>query len=211
MTINSRPLTKHNLQQFYPYRYCIDEARLIKSPAEIQLMRQSCQIASSSIQNTISQSHSLNSELQMASTVEHNCKMQGASHMAYPSVVASGDNCNIIHYSQLSNEEFSKYSRKHDLLLMDAGCELGGYTSDVTRTWPLAGCFNNLPHRLVYEAVLDVQKTLIKSLQQNDFADCENRIWTVDSLYYEMKNLFLPHFVELGLIDEKDIKELANA
>ena len=107
--------------------------------------------------------------------------------MAYPSVVASGDNCNVVHYSQISNNKFNEYNRKCDFLLMDAGCELGGYTSDVTRTWPLSGKFDNLPQRLVYEAVLDVQNTLITALQQNHYSDRGNRTWTVDSLYYEMK------------------------
>ena len=173
-------------------------------------MRQTCQIASGSICNTISKVHDLNSELQMASTVEYNCKMQGASHMAYPSVVASGDNCNIVHYSQISNNKFNEYNRKCDFLLMDAGCEFGGYTSDVTRTWPLSGKFDNLPQRLVYEAVLDVQKTLITALQQNHYSDRGNTTWTVDNLYYEMKKLFLPHFIDLGLIEEKDNEQLVN-
>ena len=173
-------------------------------------MRQSCEIASSSINKTISQVHNLKSELQMAATVEHHCKMQGASHMAYPSVVASGDHCNIIHYSQISNNWFNEISRKHEFLLMDAGCEYGGYTSDVTRTWPLSGSFSNLAQRRVYEAVLDVQTTLIKVLQQNHYSDLGNKMWTVDSLYYEMKKLFLPHLIDLGLIDEKDEKELTN-
>ena len=192
------------------YRYCIDENRLIKSEEEIQLMRQTCQVASNSICKTISQTHSLDSELQMAATVEHFCKMHGASHMAYPSVVASGDNANIIHYDQSSNDKFDENSRKCNLLLMDAGCELGGYTSDVTRTWPLSGQFNKLPQRLVYEAVLDVQKTLITALRQNNCSDRGNKIWTVDNLYYEMKKLFLPHFIDLGLIEEKDGEQLAN-
>ena len=93
---------------------------------------------------------------------------------------------------------------------MDAGCEFGGYTSDVTRTWPLSGRFNELPQRLIYEAVLDVQKTLITALQQNNCSDRGSKIWTVDNLYYEMKKLFLPHFIDLGLIEEKGEEQLAN-
>lgn len=173
-------------------------------------MKRTCQIAATSIQDTISQVHNLNSEHQMASLVEHHCKMQGASHMAYPSVVASGDNCNVIHYSQSDDHKFNETNRERDLLLMDAGCEYGGYTSDVTRTWPLSGRFNNLPQRLVYEAVLDVQETLIHALQHNDSYDHGSSTWTLDSLYYEMKRLFLPHFMNLGLIDEKTSREAIN-
>ena len=177
----------------------MDESRLIKSPSEVALMRRTCEMAASSINSTIAQCSNLNSELQLASFVEHQCKMKGASHMAYPSVVASGDNCNVIHHTQLSDYTFSKETRGRDFLLMDAGCEYGGYTSDITRTWPLSGSFNNLPRRLVYEAVLDVQQTLIKALKNNDDT---SKTWTVDSLYYEMKRLFVPHLVNLGLIKE---------
>ena len=173
-------------------------------------MQRTCQIAASSIQGTICQTHNLNSELQMASLVEHQCKMEGATHMAYPSVVASGDNSTVIHYTQSAELKFNETNRKRDLLLMDAGCEYGGYTSDVTRTWPLSGKFNELPQRLVYEAVLDVQKTLICTLQENGSGDC-TRSWTVDSLYYEMKRLFLPHFINLGLINENANEENINA
>ena len=173
-------------------------------------MKRSCQIAANSIQETIRQTHNLNSESQMASMVEHQCKMAGATHMAYPSVVASGDNSTVIHYTQAAEIKFNAKNRKHDFLLMDAGCEYGGYTSDVTRTWPLSGKFNELPQRLVYEAVLDVQKTLISTLQQNHSGD-HSRSWTVDSLYYEMKRLFLPHFINLGLFTENEKEENINA
>ena len=188
----------------------MDEARIIKSPAEISLMKRSCQIAAGAIRDTVSNVHDLNSELQMASFVEHQCKMKGASYMAYPSVVASGDNCNVIHYTQLSNHKFTKANRNDENMLMDAGCEYGGYNSDITRTWPLSGIFDDYPRRLVYEAVLDVQQTLIRALQQNDMEAAESKTWTVDSLYYEMKRLFLPHLVNLGLIDEKANEHTIN-
>lgn len=174
-------------------------------------MRQSCQIAATSIQETIRQTlQGLNSELEMSAAVEYQCKMKGASHMAYPSVVASGENCNVIHYTKLSDQLFGNDTRSRDFLLMDAGCEYGGYTSDITRTWPLSGRFNNLPRRLVYEAVLDVQQTLITALQQNEHDDASNAPWTVDGLYREMQKLFRPHLVNLGLIDENADVAVSN-
>ena len=86
----------------------------------------------------------------------------------------------------------------------------GGYTSDITRTWPLSGRFNDLPRRLVYEAVLDVQQTLIKALQQNEASDESNVPWTVDGLYHEMQKLFRPHLINLGLIDENAEVAVSN-
>ena len=173
-------------------------------------MRQTCQVAANSIKTTIRNVHCLHSELQAAASVEYECKMKGASYMAYPSVVASGENCTVIHYTHLSNYKFDKENRDNDLLLIDAGCEYGGYTSDITRTWPLSGHFDNLPKRLVYEAVLDVQQTLIKALQHNDVKDGFGSKWTVDGLYHEMKKLFRPHLVNLGLIDENSNEAALN-
>ena len=73
-------------------------------------------------------------------------------HVQYPSVVASGSDAVTIHYGR--ND---KLLRAGDLLLMDAGCELHGYASDVTRTWPVSGAF--LPaQRDVYDIVLDAHR-----------------------------------------------------
>ena len=43
--------------------------------------------------------------------------------------MASGDNSTVIHYSRYSVSEYNR----NDLLLVDAGCDFGGYSSDVTR------------------------------------------------------------------------------
>lgn len=72
---------------------------MIKSPAEIALMRETCRIASNAIEDTISKSSKLTTEGQIQAFVEYKCKFHGAQLMAYPSVVAFGNNANIIHYS----------------------------------------------------------------------------------------------------------------
>ena len=53
---------------------------------------------------------------------------------------------------------------KNDMILVDCGCDYGGYASDITRTWPISGCFNPT-QKLLYEAVLDIQLKLIGSAQ----------------------------------------------
>lgn len=90
--------------------------RLIKSDCEIDLMRQSCQIASDSIVKTIQISKPGMNEHQLFATVDYECRMRGAEYLAYPPVVAAGKNANIIHY--INNNQIIQNG---DLVLMDAG------------------------------------------------------------------------------------------
>lgn len=79
--------------------------------------------------------------------VDFYCRMRGAQYLAYPPVVAAGNNANIIHY--INNTQEAKMG---DLVLMDAGCEYGGYCSDITRTWPVNGQFTKA-QEILYEIV----------------------------------------------------------
>lgn len=90
--------------------------RWIKSPAEIELMRKTCLIASNSINHTMGISKPGISEHQLFATVDYQCRMDGASFLAYPPVVASGRNGNTIHY--IDNTQIVADG---DLVLMDAG------------------------------------------------------------------------------------------
>lgn len=92
------------------------QIRLIKSVYEIDLMRESCRIASNAITKTIQSSKPEMSEHQLFATVDYECRMHGAEYLAYPPVVAAGKNANIIHY--ISNNQII---RSGDLVLMDAG------------------------------------------------------------------------------------------
>lgn len=92
------------------------QIRLIKSACEIDLMRESCRIASDAIVTTIRRSKPGMSEHQLFATVDYECRMRGAEHLAYPPVVAAGGNANVIHY--ISNNQIIQSG---DLVLMDAG------------------------------------------------------------------------------------------
>lgn len=136
----------------------IHTLRWIKSDAEIELMRKTCDIASEAINHTIRTSQPGISEHQIFAEVDYQSRLRGASWLAYPPVVAAGRNATTIHY--INNTQIV---RPNELVLMDAGCEYGGYSSDITRTWPISGEFSD-PQRVLYEIVLDVQKDLIKTL-----------------------------------------------
>ncbi|GJQ74514.1 hypothetical protein Trydic_g21381 [Trypoxylus dichotomus] len=137
----------------------VHRLRVIKSPAEQMLMQKSCNIASEAIVKTIKSSKPGVSEHQIFAKVDYECRMNGAEILAYPPVVAGGNRATTIHY--INNNQLISDG---DLVLMDAGCEYHGYSSDITRTWPINGKFTP-EQRCIYEVVLDVQKDLLKMLE----------------------------------------------
>lgn len=138
----------------------IQQQRLLKSPAEQELMRQTCRIASEAINETMAWVRPGISEHHLFAKVDYECRLRNASYLAYPPVVAGGVNATTIHY--ISNNQVVQ---EDDAVLMDAGCEYGGYTSDITRTFPVGSRFTE-PQRVLYEIILQVQKDLIRCLQE---------------------------------------------
>lgn len=170
----------------------MDTLRIVKSPGEIELMRQSARIASEAFQQTIkfcaelcSNGQSLN-ERQIWAKLDYECRLNGAERLAYPPVVAAGDRANIIHYVFNNNR-----CDPNDMILVDAGCEYFGYCSDITRTWPVSGKFNNEHHRALYEMVLKVQTDLIKHVEPGI---------SLDELFRIMSGYLVKGLEELGVI-----------
>lgn len=90
--------------------------RVIKSPSEIQLMRKTCEIASNAINQTMRDSKPGDSEHHVFARVDYYSRMNNASFLAYPPVVAAGNNANAIHY--IYNSQIVKDG---EMVLMDAG------------------------------------------------------------------------------------------
>ncbi|KFK43227.1 hypothetical protein AALP_AA1G096800 [Arabis alpina] len=132
------------------------ELRLIKSPAELKLMRDSASIACQSLLKTMLHSKAFPDEGILSAQVEYECRVRGAQRMAFNPVVGGGPNASVIHYSR--NDQRIKDG---DLVLLDMGCELHGYLSDLTRTWPPCGKFSSLQEEL-YDLILQTNKECIK-------------------------------------------------
>lgn len=94
----------------------LHDMRVIKSPAEIDLMRKTCEIASEAINQTIGESKPGDTEHHIFARVDYHCRMRNASFLAYPPVVATGNNANVIHYINNTQKTFTG-----ELVLMDAG------------------------------------------------------------------------------------------
>lgn len=132
------------------------ELRLIKSSAELKLMRESASIACQALLQTMLHSKTHPYEGMLSAKMEYECKMRGAQRMAFNPVVGGGHNASVIHYSR--NDQKIK---EGDLVLMDVGCEFHGYVSDLTRTWPPCGSFSSAQEEL-YDLILQTNKECVK-------------------------------------------------
>ncbi|KAF9434834.1 hypothetical protein BGZ76_007344 [Entomortierella beljakovae] len=134
----------------------IQEKRVIKSKAEIKVMRESGEISGKAFIETMKFTNPQRYEQQIYAKFDFECRMRGSQMMAYVPVVAGGSNALTMHY--VNNDQPLKDG---DLLLMDAGGELNGYASDITRTWPVNGKFTEAQKDL-YGVVLHTNKECIK-------------------------------------------------
>ena len=132
-------------------RQLIDVQRLIKSPYEIDLMRRSANIAAGAHNRAMRFTKPKMYEYEVEAEFLHEFYKNGSQSPAYTSIVAGGANACTLHYNA-NNCALND----GDLLLIDAGCELDGYASDITRTFPVNGKFSPAQKDL-YELVLASQ------------------------------------------------------
>lgn len=126
--------------------------RLVKSEAEIQVMREAARISVRAHQRAMRFVKAGRFEYQVAAELHHEFAMHGAAAPAYGTICGSGENACILHYTENSDE-----LKDGDLLLIDAGAEYQGYAADITRTFPVNGKFTE-PQRQLYEVVLRAQE-----------------------------------------------------
>ena len=137
----------------------IHEMRLFKSTAELEVMRKANVISGQAHQRAMEKTVDGKFEYQIEAEILHEFARHGARFTAYNSIVAGGDNANILHYTD--NQDVLKNG---DLLLIDAGAELAGYAADITRTFPVSGQFSE-PQKALYQLVLDAQIAAIEAIK----------------------------------------------
>jgi Xaa-Pro aminopeptidase len=143
--------------------------RQIKDPAEIRVLRLAAKVSAEAHVAAMRDAHAGMTEYQVQEMLEGVFRRHGSRRNGYDSIVASGANACILHYTQ--ND---RTLRRGDLLLLDAGAELDGYTTDVTRTFPVSGTFSE-PQREVYRIVLAAQKAGIKAVKPGARWDAPHR------------------------------------
>ena len=133
----------------------LHELRLRRSPEELARQRRACQISRDAHIEAMRYARPGQHEYEVQAALEFVFKKGGSPRNAYPSIVASGPNATILHYS-----ENTRRMEDGDLLLIDAGCEWGYHAADITRTFPVNGRFTP-PQRRIYEVVLRAQQAAI--------------------------------------------------
>lgn len=139
-------------EQFISPGKLLHEHRLRKSAAEIQTLREAARITAAGFAAGMRATRPDLPEYALEAIIEAEYFRLGAQSVAYPSIVAGGVNAVILHYN--TNRDSL---RDGSLVLVDSGCELDSYASDVTRTWPVGGRFSS-EQRAVYEIVLRAQE-----------------------------------------------------
>jgi Xaa-Pro aminopeptidase len=151
----------------------IAEMRLVKDAGELATMRRAASISAGAHKRAMRycaqrfrQGAAAVHEYEIEAELLHEFRRHGAQGPAYQSIVAAGANACVLHHP-------AGHTRllPDELCLVDAGCELDGYASDITRTFPANGCFSG-PQRALYELVLAAQQAAIDAtrpgLRQRD-------------------------------------------
>jgi Xaa-Pro aminopeptidase len=139
----------------------LDEMRLFKDAHELGVMKAAAQISAQAhvraMQRCAAMIRAGNDvrEYHLDAELLHAFRQHGSQYPAYSSIVAAGANACVLHYRADKAEV-----RSGQLVLIDAGCELDGYASDITRTFPANGSFSG-PQRLLYDLVLASQEAAV--------------------------------------------------
>lgn len=149
---------KPALQGFFDNRELIHEQRLIKSPAEIELLRHAARISALAHCRAMRTCAPGLFEYQLQAELEHAFVWHGGSGPAYGTIVGGGANACVLHYIENSAELAA-----NTLVLIDAGAEFDLYAGDITRTFPVDGRFGDA-QRALYEVVLRAQERAVAAV-----------------------------------------------
>ena len=174
----------------------VHEMRLFKSEAELAWMRRAIAIAAEAHREAMRETRPEMGENEIEALVEYTFRRRGASGWAYPSIIAGGENATVLHYTANRDR-----LRDGDLLLIDAGAELGCYCADITRTFPVGRDFRP-PQRRAYEIVLESQLEAIRLIRPGV---------TIDEVHDRAVAVLVDGLRSLGLLSEPRDKILADA
>jgi Xaa-Pro aminopeptidase len=143
-------------------RALIDNMRLVKDAQELGVMRRAARIAAAAHRRAMQATRPGRSEYEVEAELLYEFRRNGAQFPAYSPIVAGGANSCVLHY--VFNDA---PLRDGELLLIDAGCELDGYASDITRTFPINGRFSPA-QREVYEIVAAAQQAAMDKVRRGN-------------------------------------------
>ena len=147
----------------------LDEMRLLKDEHEIELMRQAARISAEAFREAAAAVHEGAGEWEVQAALDYGFRRRGADGPAFESIVASGENATVLHYTANDRRMVGG-----ELLLVDAGASYGWYAGDITRTFPVNGRFTP-EQRALYDVVLAAHDAGIEAARPGAPADGVHR------------------------------------
>lgn len=181
--------------EFVALDHLLHDMRLYKSANEVKVMRHAAEISARAHVNAMRASRAGLREYHLEAELDYEFRKGGAKMPAYGSIVAAGKNACILHY-----HENDAALEDGDLVLIDAGCEIDCYASDITRTFPVNGKFSP-EQKAIYELVLAANEEAFKHI-------APGKHW--NEAHEATVRVITAGLVELGLL-EGDVEELIAA
>ncbi|ERH52755.1 proline aminopeptidase P II [Ectopseudomonas chengduensis] len=178
--------------EFVALNHLLHDMRLYKSATEVKVMKEAAEISARAHIRAMQASRAGLFEYHLEAELDYEFRKGGAKMPAYGSIVAAGRNACILHY-----RENDAALKDGDLVLIDAGCEIDCYASDITRTFPVSGKFSP-EQKAIYELVLKANEEAFKFI-------APGRHW--NEAHEATVRVITAGLVELGLL-EGDVDEL---
>jgi Xaa-Pro aminopeptidase len=173
-------------ETFHHLTHTLHELRLRKGPDELALLRRAADLTAEGHVLAMRAARPGAFEYELEGLLTGHWRRHGSNGPGYTPIVASGVNATVLHYHGNADE-----LRAGDLVLLDAGCEVGSYTADVTRTFPVSGRFTG-PQRAVYEHVLRAQEAAIDRCRAGA---------AFDEVHAAARRCLVEGMVDLGLLE----------
>lgn len=164
----------------------LHELRLYKTPDEVEIMRRAARISGEAHVAAMQSAKPGLNECEIDALFRGIFRKNGCERPAYEPIVGSGVNATILHY-----RKNNRVMQDGELLLIDAGCELDYYASDVTRTFPVNGRFSP-EQRAIYEIVLQAQERAIEKAKPGA---------TLDDVHVASAEVITRGLIALGLVE----------
>ena len=184
-TANKRKRNDRAVSKISNLSAILHEMRMYKSADEIEVMSRAAALTDLGHRRAMALAVPGVREYELQTAMEYEWLSRGSQRNAYPSIVGSGPNACILHY-----RAGSRVCEAGDLILIDAGCEVDGYASDVTRTFPVTGTFTPA-QASVYEVVLAAQVSAIDKCRAGN---------TVADIHDEAVRVLVQGLIELKLL-----------
>ena len=169
----------------------LQRLRSVKDPLEIDIMQKACNITDKAFRRVLGFVKPGVWEYEIEAEMMHEFLRNRSKGFAYTPIIASGNNANVLHYI-----ENNQQCKDGDLILFDTAAEYANYASDLSRTIPVSGRYNDR-QKAVYNAVNRVKNEATKML-------VPGTLW--EQYHVEVGKLMTSELLGLGLLDKADVQ-----